>query len=414
MQLDSDRILNEAPFYRMCREIPAHIPPELIFEYDVYRPGPPGSDYFEELYKLKAQAPPVFWTPYNGGHWFTTDSALTNQVLHDNIRFSSQTLLVPPENNPPLGRGFSPIHLDPPEHAVYRKLMQRALSNKTVTDMMPGIRAAAIELIETLKPRRSCDFVADFAFQLPTAVFLRLVDLPESYHAGVKSRVTGIVDAGSDKGRLFAEIADHLAPFVQERAQNPGTDLISWMSRQEVDGAPVTLDRLHSMTTLMLIAGLDTVANTFGFIARFLADHPDHRNWIHEHPRRLDNAREEMLRRFPVVIAGTARLCVEPAQIGPAAVAANDQIIAVPAMMNFDEATFPDPLRVDFERRIPSTCTFGQGPHRCLGASLARVQLNIFIEEWLARIPDFRVSRTTPPQFEPGVTASYDRLMLEW
>ena len=97
-------------------------------------------------------------------------------------------------------------------------------------------------------------------------------------------------------------------------------------------------------TTILLIAGLDTVANTFGFIARFLADHPEHRKWIRDNPRRLDNAREEMLRRFPVVIAGTARLCVEPAQVGPAPVAANDQIIAVPAMMNFDEATFPDPL----------------------------------------------------------------------
>jgi cytochrome P450 len=64
----------------------------------------------------------------NGGHWYTTDSALTDQVLRDNIRFSSQTLLVPRENNPPLGRGFSPIHLDPPQHSICRKLMQMAFS----------------------------------------------------------------------------------------------------------------------------------------------------------------------------------------------------------------------------------------------------------------------------------------------
>ena len=406
--------MSAAPFYRMCREVPAHVPPELIYEYDVYRPGPAGSDFFEELFKLKSQAPAIFWTPYNGGHWYTTGSALTAQVLRDNIRFSSQTLLVPPENNPPLGRGFSPIHLDPPEHGIYRKLMQAALSRKTVVDMMPGVRAVAIELIEKLKPQGGCDFIADFAFQLPTSVFLRLVDLPESYHAGVRSRVSGIVDAGSDKGRLFAEIAGHLEPFVRERMRNPGGDLISWLSQQQVEGAPITVERLHSMTTILLIAGLDTVANTFGFIARFLADHPDHRKWICDNPRRLDNAREEMLRRFPVVIAGTARLCVEPTQVGPAPVAANDQIIAVPAMMNFDAATFPDPLKVDFERRLPTTSTFGQGPHKCVGASIARVQLSIFIEEWLARIPDFQVSRETPPMFEPGVTASYDRLMLEW
>ena len=90
--------MSAAPCYRMCREVPAHVPRELIHEYDVYRPGPTGSDFFEELFKLKSRAPPVFWTPYNGGHWYTTDSALTDQVLRDNIRFSSQTLLVPPEN----------------------------------------------------------------------------------------------------------------------------------------------------------------------------------------------------------------------------------------------------------------------------------------------------------------------------
>jgi len=120
------------------------------------------------LFKLKSQAPPVFWTPYNGGHWYTTDSALTDQVLRDNLRFSSRTLLVPVENNPPLGRGFSPIHLDPPEHGIYRKLMQAALSRKTVVDMMPGVRAVAIELIESLKPKRRLSiFIEEWLARIP-------------------------------------------------------------------------------------------------------------------------------------------------------------------------------------------------------------------------------------------------------
>jgi cytochrome P450 len=398
----------------MSREIPPRIPPELIYHYDVYRPGPQGSDFFEELFELKKTAPPIFWTPYNGGHWYCTDGALASLVLRDNVHFSSQTLMVPRENNPPPGRGFSPIHLDPPEHGVYRKLLQAALSRKTVTDMMPGVRKLAIELIEKLKPLGGCDFIADFAFQLPTTVFLKLVDLPEAYHDGLRSRVGGIVDAGSDKARLFQEISDHLEPFVRERVKNPGGDLISWLSRQAVEGVPISLERLHSMTNLLLIAGLDTVANTFGFVARFLADNPSHRQWIRDNPKRRDNAREEMLRRFPVVIAGTARLCVEPTQVGPAHIAAGEQIIAVPAMINFDEAMYPNPLAVNFERTLTTTATFGRGPHQCVGASIARVQLSIFIEEWLLRIPDFHVVSAAPPMFEAGVTASYDRLLLEW
>jgi cytochrome P450 len=308
--------MSKVPESSMASAVPSHVPAELVLPYDVYQPGPIGSDFFEELFRLKTSAPPVFWTPYNGGHWYVTDAKLTEQVLRDTTHFSSQTLLVPRSNNPPLGRGFSPIHLDPPEHGTYRRLMQMGLSQKTVVDLMPGVRSLAIQIIERLKPQGGCDFIADFAFQLPITVFLRLVDLPPEYHADIRTRVRGIVDARSNKAQLFAEISDLLEPFVRDRARNPGTDLISWLSRQQVDGAPITIERLHSMTNILLIAGLDTVANTFGFIARFLADSPAHRRWICEHPRQLDHAREEMLRRFPVVIAGTARLCVAHAKVG--------------------------------------------------------------------------------------------------
>jgi cytochrome P450 len=335
-------------------------------------------------------------------------------VLRDNVHFSSEKLMLPRENNPPKGRGFSPIHLDPPEHGIYRGLMQHALSRQMVVDMMPGVRDTAIGLIEALKPQGGCDFIADFAFVLPTTVFLRLVNLPEAYRDGLLSRVHKLVDAASDKNRLFGEISDHLAPFVHERMRNPGDDLISWLSRQEVDGAPVTEARMLSMTNILLTAGLDTVANTFGFIARFLADNPAHRQWIRDNPKKLSAALEEMLRRFPVVAVGTARLCVGDVMVGDAPVAADDMMLATPAMMNFDEATYPDPLKVDFERRIARMGTFGEGPHKCVGAAVARAQLAIFVEEWLARIPEFAVSRGTPPLFEPGVTLSYDRLMLEW
>jgi cytochrome P450 len=404
----------EAPVYAMSPAVPDHVPEALVYDYDVFRPGPAGSDFFEEMFKLKSLAPPVFWTPYNGGHWYVTDAALAEQVLHDNVNFSSQMLMLPRENNPPKGRGFSPIHLDPPEHGIYRRLMQHALSRQTVVDMMPGIRATAIGLIEALKPKGGCDFIADFAFQLPTTVFLRLVDLPEAYQATLRSQVHRLVDAASDKNALFGEISDHLAPFVHERMRNPGDDLISWLSRQEVDGKPVTEARLLSMANILLTAGLDTVANTFGFIARYLADHPAQRQWLRDNPKRLSAALEEMLRRYPVVVVGTARLCVGEVMVGDAPIAPDDLILATPAMMNFDERVYPEPLKIDFERRIANMGTFGQGPHKCVGAAVARAQLAIFVEEWLERIPEFRVSRETPPLFEPGITLSYDRLMLEW
>ncbi len=402
------------PAYAMAPAVPNHVPPHLVYDYDVFEPGPPGSDFHAELYALKRSAPPVFWTPYNGGHWYTTDSDLTEQVLGDSIHFSSQILQLPRENNPPRGQGYAPMFSDPPEHAAYHHLLLVALSRKAVTELIPRIRKLAVDIIEELKPRGTCDFVADFAYQLPVITFFGLTNLPEPYHAKMKQLVRGIVDAHSDKAQLFRDLSEHLASFVDDRMANPGDDLISYLSKQQVDGSPVSRDKLRGMTELLLLAGQDTVANTFGFIAGFLAANPDHRRWIRDHPERISHAVDEMMRRFPVVANGTARLCVQDTDLGPARIRADDPILATPTMMNFDERLYPDPLKVDFERQLVNTGSFGRGPHRCVGAGLARAELSIFLEEWLPRIPDFWIAKDAPPVFQPGVTISYDRLILEW
>jgi cytochrome P450 len=163
-----------------------------------------------------------------------------------------------------------------------------------------------------------------------------------------------------------------------------------------------------------LIAGLGTIADTFGCIAGFLAGHPPHRRWILDNPDKMNLVVDELLRRFPVTIAGTVRLCVGDAQVGDAPVKFDELILAPPAMMNFDERTYPDPLAVDFERRIALNTTFGFGPHRCPGAALTRAQLSILIEEWLKRIPDFRIAPAEATTPTPGINASYETLIFEW
>jgi cytochrome P450 len=400
--------------YPVREDVPAHIPAALVYAYDVFEPGPPGADIFEELHKLKDRAPPIFWTPYNGGHWYTPDGTLARQVLSDNIHFSSQMLMLPAENNPPKGQGFTPIHLDPPEHGLYRRLLQMALSRKTVVDMMPHMRSFTVDLIERLKPEGRCDFIAEVAYALPTQVFMYLVDLPDSYRDGLTWRVAALHDVASDKAQLFAEIGELLRPFVHDRVANPGDDVVSWLATQEIEGAPVTEERLHSMTTLLLIAGLGTIADTFGCIFRHLADHPEQRRWIRDNPARMNGVVEELLRRYPVILAGTVRLCAADVDIGGATVKAGELMLAAPPMMNFDDKVYPDPLAVDFARTITSNGSFGHGPHRCAGAALTRTLLAILIEEWLQRIPDFTVALDETPAPEPAVNVCYERLILQW
>lgn len=401
------------PSYPMNPEVPAHVPADLVFDYDVYEPGPPGSDFFVELKALKDRAPPIFWTRNNGGHWYIADARLVNQVMRDTEHFSSRALVVPRDNNP-AGGGFTPIHLDPPEHTKYRHHLSVALSRKGVAELAPGVRKLAVDLIEELKPKGGCDFMADFAFQLPIIVFLRLVDLPEEHRLALLDQVAMIIRPGSNKADIIGGLASYLRPIVLERRADPKDDLISWLSLQEVDGERISEERLLSMCTLLLIGGLDSVANTLGFFARFLAENPAHRRQIIEHPELISGAVEELLRRFPTVTAGGGRLCIEDIELGPALVKAGDQVIAATAMMTLDETAYPEPLKVDFTRRIASVGTFGQGPHRCVGANLARSELTIFLEEWLKRIPDFRLAANEQVVFQAGVNISYNRLILEW
>lgn len=399
------------PSYAMNMQVPDHVPAELVYDYDIYEPGPPGSDFFAELYALKHKAPPIFWTRHNEGHWYVADAKLANQVFRDPDHFSSKMLVAPKSNN--ADEGFVPIFLDPPEHGKYRTHLSVALSRKGVAELAPGVRQLAIDLIEDLAPRGGCEFMGDFAFKLPIIVFLRLVDLPEEHREALLEQVAKVIRPGSNKAEIIGALAAYLAPIIKERRANPGDDLISWLSTREIDGERMAEDKLHSMCTLLLIGGLDSVANTLGFFARFLAENPGHRRQIIDNPEIISSAVEELLRRFPTVTAGAGRLCIQDTQLGPAMIRAGDLLMQPTPMMNFDDETYPDPLKVDFSRRISSVGTFGQGVHRCVGANLARSELTIFLEEWLKRIPDFELA-DEELTFQAGVNISYRSVPLKW
>lgn len=394
--------------------VPAHVPPGLVFDFNVYEPVTPGADVFEAMVDLKHKAPPVFWSQYNGGHWYVPDGTLAREVFTDQETFSSQTLMLPREFNPPKGQGFTPIHMDQPEHAVYRNLLLNQLSRKTVIQMLPHMRRFTIDLIERLKPLGRCDFTSEVAYPLPTETFIYLVKLPEEYHEPIKWRIADLHVIEADKAKLFAEILEILHPFVEDRLKNPGDDTVSWLAQQQINGEPLANHHIHSIVALLLIAGLGTIADTYGCIFRWLADNPEQRQWIRDHPEQMNGVINELIRRFPVIMGGTLRLCVKDKQLGDVLVRNDDIILATPASMNFDPLVYPDPLEVVFDRPIVHNGSFGHGPHRCAGAALSRSLLGIMIEEWLTRIPDFHVSKEKPAVQDAGVNVSYEELILEW
>lgn len=313
------------PAYAVSGAVPGHVTPELRFDYDVHAPGLPGSDFHLELYKLKRTAPPVFWTPFNGGHWYVTDARLAREMLSEPEVFSNRNTTLPLPETP--REGFIPVALDPPEHQKYRGPLSLGLSRKAVAELEPGVRALAVDLIEELKPRGRVRVHGRLRLQaaghhLPAAV------RPAAGRPRLAAGGGRPVDAPGRRQGGPAGTALQVPLRLHQRARaEPGADLISWLGEREIDGDRISEAKLLNMCTLLLIGGLESVSNTVGFLGKFLAENPEHRRQIREAPAILGAAVEEMLRRFPTTAVGTGRYCIKDARLGEVEIKAGDMLM---------------------------------------------------------------------------------------
>ncbi|MES2941829.1 MAG: cytochrome P450 [Pseudomonadota bacterium] len=393
--------------------IPAHVPPGLVHDFDLYNVEVINGEYHDGLKRLhEAGVPDIFWTARNGGHWVATRGEDIYHILKDADHFSSRKLVVPRHRNPEVP--LAPIMMDPPEQAKYRSLFAPALSPKAVAPLGESARAMAIELIEGFYAKGECEFIGDFAQHLPIGIFMKMVDIPladrDKLLRWADQQVRPADDHESEES--FRQLFAYAGQKVAERKANPGSDLISQLTKGIVDGQPITVEALTPMIFLLLVGGLDTVASAMGFAARFLASSPEHRRELIEHPERIPNAVEELLRRFPVVNQG--RMVASDFNYKGVEMRAGDQIIMPTSLHGLDDRKFDDPMRVDFSRPTPIHSTFGNGVHRCPGSLLARTELRIFLEEWLKRIPEFSIKPGETPGVRAGVNATLYYLPIVW
>jgi len=200
---------------------------------------------------------------------------------------------------------------------------------------------------------------------------------------------------------------------VEDRRAHPRNDLLGQLIAGKIEGRPINDEELRGTCTLLLGGGLDTVASMLGFIARFLATHPEHRRQLVEQPKLVPRAVDELIRRHGV--ANTARLVTRDFEFQGVPLREGDMIQIPNCLYGLDEARVDDPLRVDFNRPTPiPSAAFGNGPHRCPGMALARLEIRLFLEEWLPRIPDFHIKAGTIPVAAVATTNSMRELWLSW
>lgn len=389
---------------------PDHVPDSLVVDFNIYGVPAPGRDYQERWVELRDRAPDVFWTPRSGGHWVATRAREIEAVQLKHEYFSHEIISLPRATNVPL----IPLTLDPPRHGPVRRLINPAFMPRAVSVLEDKARRVAIELIEGFADRGECEFIDEFARILPISLFMGMVNVPDIDREKLLAW-TEVMTRSPDiaeRHRATAGMAGYIGQFLGQRVQSPGDDLLSKIGHGEVDGKRLSMEEMLSISMLLLFGGLDTVASLLGFVARFMAMNPEHRLALREKPEIMPQAIEELLRRHG--IASTARLVKADVELGGAKLRADDMILIPTCLVGLDDRVVADPMRVDFARPVIKHAAFGNGPHNCPGAILARREIKVFLEEWLKRVPEFRIKPGTEPVIESGMVGGMVKLELAW
>ncbi|MEE2060444.1 cytochrome P450 [Rhodococcus artemisiae] len=376
-----------------------------VVDFDIYDPtlAYPVDNVQARVAELAAKGPVVYSTAY-GGHWIVTRYKEAHEVLRSPETFSSY-----PNNLVNAGDGkFLPLELDPPEHTAYRVALQPLFSPNRMKALTDQIRGVVNDLIDDFASEGEAEFISAFAHELPTRVFLALMDWPLD-DAPMFTEATDIALMGKpgaseeESAQARAEAAQQMFGYFQkiidERRSDPGDDVTSTLIHTEIELADgkrlLTDEELSRMFFLLLIAGLHTVQGSLAWAIIHLVNRPDQRSALIEDDGLIPSAVEEILRIEAAVIMG--RRASRDVELGGAQIKEGDQLIVMLCSANRDADEFDDPDTLDLERTPNRHLSFGAGPHRCLGSHLARLELTIALEELHRRIPDYNLVESDPP-----------------
>jgi cytochrome P450 len=392
-------------------EIPVHVDSALVVDFDMYRPDGWEADLYKAWKRVQDSYPPIFWTPRNGGHWVVTRFDDIKRVAESFSDFSSTESFVPRGVAPPQ----LPLNLDPPEHAEVRRLLTPAVMPKQLKELRDSVHKSTIGIIETLSRAGECEFISAFASVIPVMAFLRLMGLPEEdqyfLNHDIGPDITRLNDPEAYR-RARQRLTDYLQGWFDRFRCNPGPGLISAIIHAKPDQKQLSDTEIENLCNLLMAAGIDTVKSAMGFSAHFLSHHAAHRQRLIADPKLIPNAVEEFLRRFGQ--SNLARVTVRDLTYNNVHFKSRDMVMMPFPLAGLDEQVTDCPMEVDFGRKQFRHLNFGVGTHACIGAALARTEMAIFLQEWLARIPDFEERAGTKMRCSTGLVNVPLELHLTW
>jgi cytochrome P450 len=388
--------------------------PVIHYDFGATRPL---HGFYRELDELRERSP-FYWSTYGPvGFWMIMRYEHVREAYQRYEVFSSDS--IDPLDPDPAYR-FIPTLVNPPDHVKYRQVLNAWFSPAGVARISPAAREVCVADIERIKEQGACDFIADFALLYPTEVFLRILGLPVSDAALFVPLVDKFFVAfyGEDKspiGEVAGAIQGYFSDLLAERRKRPGdpaVDFVTYLLGASVFDRPLSDQEILDICFVLVLAGLDTTRGQSGYLFHHLATHDDDRHRVAADPELVKSAVEETLRLYTIII-GDGRKIAQDADFYGVPLKRGEMAWLSVAGANRDPRAFEDPTTFKIDRYGNKHLGFAGGPHRCLGAHLARQEMAIAVEEWHRRIPDYRLAPGGAVEERGGMLTLFS-LPLEW
>jgi cytochrome P450 family 142 subfamily A polypeptide 1 len=346
------------------------------------------------------------------GFWVVSRHEDVSHVSLDPVLYCSRYGV-----RPKLDAPLSIVSMDDPEHTRQRKLISRGFTPRRVRLLEPRVRALSNTLIDEIKDRGEVDFVEDFAIHVPLVVIAELLGLDPGIRdqlyrwseamMGGDGRTDGADPALAAATQAFTEYVEHLLPIIEDRRASPREDLISTLTGAFDEGMleagdnamkgqdELTSDELLMFLAVLLVAGNETTRNAMtGGLAAFTR-FPEEKQRLLDRPELMDRAVDEIVRYVSPVIS-FSRTVTRDHELHGRTLKEGDKIVMLYQSANRDDRVFDEPDRFRIDRDPNPHLGFGIGPHHCLGANLARLEIKVVFEELFKRLRDIRAKDALP------------------
>ena len=407
---------------------------------DVFDPLVFASGVPHEAFRWLRDNDPVSWQaehevldwPAGPGYWAVTRYADVKDVLRNPDPFSSwagATQIRDPEPDDLAFIRRMILNMDPPEHNRLRRLVSAVFTRRRLDRFAEQIATRARDLLAGVAADGRCDLPVQVTDDFPLANLADLLGVPVEDRGLLlrwTNRVIGYQDPEHaevvrDQGgkpinprspAMLRDMFDYAHRLADAKRAAPADDLMTALVQAEVDGRALDDAELEMFFFLVVIAGNDTVRSALPGGVLALAEHPAQQQLLRERPELLPGAVEEMLRWHPPVLS-FRRTATRDTELGGRQIRRGDKVVVYHVSAHYDERRFPDPMRFDIRREPNDHLAFGQGPHLCLGAHFARLQLRIFFRELIDALPPVRLDGE-PKRLTSNFINGLTHLPLTW